>query len=64
MSKLKKLIQKNGLTVLELAQKLNIERVYIYSWYKKHTPSLNYMLKLCEILKCEPKDLINKKEKK
>jgi len=62
--KIKKLRIAKNLTQAKLAEKLYISDKTVSSWENNRTePSLEFILKLSEILECDVKDLISKNEK-
>ena len=56
----KEYMKKNRYNYSTLAEELGVNRITVNNWDKGITPmSMNYFVKLCELLDCEPLELLN-----
>lgn len=60
VNKISELRQAKGITQREMAIALDVTETTIYNWEKGINGStwIERVIKLCEILNCEPKDLL------
>jgi transcriptional regulator with XRE-family HTH domain len=65
MIKLKKVLKEKGVTQAKLSNILKKSPITISSWATgKSTPSIEVLVKICQILDCEINELIEVKKKK
>jgi DNA-binding XRE family transcriptional regulator len=62
MLRLKEILEKKGMTQVELSRLLDVSTVSVNLWAKnKSEPSLKMTLKICEVLKIKISELVDQK---